>query len=436
MAGSTDKTIRKLVALSRAEGRRVEGGHPEADGLRVRAKADESGDGFAARWVWYGPRSEDGKRRMYDLGAFPAVSPKEAAAQLQSIRADLERRSRGLPSAAAVAENMTLRQLLARFAWSELRQRRQAREPLRALKRTLLDACGNIEARSLRSEDVIEVVERIKREHKHTQARKVFALIKQMCTFGTLPTVRAFDRSPVEGLTERVFRFRRPERRDRLTKDELAELWRVLHGKPRDPRAETSNLALLVLLATARRTGELVYARWTDVDLDAAIWRVPKENRKATRSLEDRMPDTDSVHLPPQAVKALRRLRALAPSSPWVLASQRDSESGHIGEQTLSRALRDMKLQGILHLDGHGATPHAFRHAFKATAHENARAWKVSGVALEVALGHVLPGIFGTYTLSDFDEERARALDRWCDYLDGIAGLTAAGVVNLDAARG
>jgi integrase len=439
MAGIFDKTIRSLVDDSRAKGRRIEAGHPEAEGLRVRVKADASGDGFTARWVWYAPRSADGKRKMHDLGAAYvdgkiAISAKEAGAQLATLRADLERTDRGLPTASQRdAKPMTLRGLLARFAWRELRRRREALAPLRVLKRSMLDILGDVDTRAIRQEDVIEVVERLQRAHRDAQAKKVLALVRQMGAFGQLPTVRAFPVSPAENLTERMFRFRRPERRDRLTPEELATLWRVLHDKPRDPRAETSNLALIVLLGTGRRTGELVQAKWSAIDLAAGIWRVPRENRKATKEIEARMPETDHVHLAPQVVRALHRLRALAPSSPWILASSRGSRSGHIGETTLARALRDMQLRGLVTLSGHGASPHAFRHTFKSTVED--QGW-ADVVAVELALGHVLPGILGTYGRATYATQRAAALDRWNAYLDGLAGIGDPNVVNLDAARG
>jgi integrase len=443
MPAIPDARIRELVREARGEGKPIERPHGnEAPGLRVRVRAEPEGDGYNASWVWWGPRV-DGKRKLHVLGTYPAVSAKEAAGRLADLKLDNERAKAGLPSAEprsrVEARRMTLRQLLARFAWRELRERRQALAPTRVLKRNVLEVLdpgakpgSRVEVRALHEEDVINVIQRLQQEHRDPQAKKVFALVKQMLAFAALPTVRAIERSPAENLTERVFRFRKSKRRGQLTPPELADLWRLFHGKTRDPRAETSQLALLILLGTARRTGELVQARWENVDLANAEWRVPRENRKATRELEDRMPTADVVHLPPQVARAFQRLRALAPMSPWVLATPKDSKSGHLGETTLARALADLRKAGLVKLSTYGATPHSFRHAFKSMAQE--KHW-ASVVALELCLGHVLPGIFGTYTLSECHGERAAALDRWCDYLDGLAGFTQAGVVNLDAHR-
>lgn len=144
------------------------------------------------------------------------------------------------------------------------------------------------------------------------------------------------------------------------------------------------------------------------------------------------MPETDRVGLPPQVLHAFERLQGRTAGNPWVLGTPKKSKTGHIGETTLARALSDLRRQGVVKLTARLASPHAFRHAFKATATE--KRW-ASTVALELALGHLLPGIFGTYTLAECDEERAKALTRWCSYLDALAGFGAERVVNLDTAR-
>jgi integrase len=420
MAG-TDKTIRQLLAKSRAQGTRIEGPHPAAEGLRLRVNAASG----AVSWIWFGPRDASGKRRLHVLGASPAVGALEAAERLARLKVQYQRRLAGLPAQVGRPQpvHLTLRQLLARFAWLELRHRRVRREPIRNLRRHFIDVVGDVEVRALEPDDVVRVLERLLKQNKPAQARKVFALAKQLLRYAAGPRVRAIAVSPAQNLSLTDFKIRPAPRRRRLGPDEMGALWRLLHGAPRDPRAETSQLALLVLLGTARRTGELVKAKKRDFDLDAGVWWIPPENRKMTRRAEQRA-STDVVRLPAQVVRALVRLFELHPSSPWALGSPRDSSSGHIGDTTLSRALRD--LQRLGHVRLHGRTsPHFFRHAFRSTVEE--RRW-ASVTAAELALGHVLPGILAIYNVGTFDEERSTALQRWCDYLDGVA--------NIDVTRG
>src|SRR6266511_4113247 len=82
MAQSSDRTVQRILAESKAAGARVERAHPAADGLRVRANAATG----AVSWVWYAPRSADGKRPVHVLGTWPAMTAKEAAEALEAKR--------------------------------------------------------------------------------------------------------------------------------------------------------------------------------------------------------------------------------------------------------------------------------------------------------------------------------------------------------------
>jgi hypothetical protein len=77
-------------------------------------------------------------------------------------------------------------------------------------------------------------------------------------------------------------------------------------------------------------------------------------------------------------------------------------------------------------------TLHDMRKPLRSTIQE--KGWANKAVA-EAILGHSTPGIEGIYNMAQFTGLQGKALQRWCDYLDALAGKTAAGVVNLDAAR-
>jgi len=70
--------------------------------------------------------------------------------------------------------------------------------------------------------------------------------------------------------------------------------------------------AILVLLATLARVGELCKAEWQHLDLDAGTWRIPEENSKNSVARQ--------IHLSPFAVRQFRRLAKFAEvGNPYVL---------------------------------------------------------------------------------------------------------------------
>src|SRR5262245_29994381 len=77
--------------------------------------------------------------------------------------------------------------------------------------------------------------------------------------------------------------------RDRvLSRDELRELWAALHqteakdstGKALPRLSETLNDALIVMLLTAQRCGEVCRMQWREVDLATGWWTIPADVSK------------------------------------------------------------------------------------------------------------------------------------------------------------
>jgi integrase len=78
----------------------------------------------------------------------------------------------------------------------------------------------------------------------------------------------------------------------------------------------TTRLALEFLILTATRSGETLKARWSEIDLDNALWVIPKE-----RMMKSRKPHT--VPLSPRCLEILREAHALNPDSDLVFEAQK-----------------------------------------------------------------------------------------------------------------
>jgi integrase len=64
------------------------------------------------------------------------------------------------------------------------------------------------------------------------------------------------------------------------------------------------------LILTAARTGEVLEAKWSEIDLDQAAWTIPADRMKAGR--EHRVP------LAPRCIELLERAKVLAAGSDFV----------------------------------------------------------------------------------------------------------------------
>lgn len=153
--------------------------------------------------------------------------------------------------------------------------------------------------------------------------------------------------------------------------------------------------ALEFAILTAGRSAEIRGALWSEVDLDAGVWTVPKERMKAGRE-----------HRVPLSSAALALLKAMPDVGNHIFPGQR-------GDAPLS----DMSLTAVLRrMDRGDITVHGFRSTF--------RDWCAESVGnsfprevCEHALAHRLPDkVEAAYRRGDLIEKRKVLMQVWADY--------------------
>lgn len=165
-------------------------------------------------------------------------------------------------------------------------------------------------------------------------------------------------------------------------------------------RAAVAALALEFAILTAARSGEVIGARWSEVDLAKAVWTIPAERMKAAK--EHRVP------LSPPAVAILESLEPLG--GHWLFPG---AAGGKLSGMAMAMLMRRMKVD---------ATVHGFRSGFRDWAAE------CTGYAHEVAemaLAHSIENkVERAYRRGDLFDKRRRLMDDWATFCasDGAAG--------------
>jgi integrase len=154
--------------------------------------------------------------------------------------------------------------------------------------------------------------------------------------------------------------------------------------------------ALEFTILTAARTGEVMGARWPEIDLDGAVWTVPDSRMKAGR--EHRVP------LSPSAIALLVELPRVK-SNDFVFPGSRAKQP--LSNMAMLQLLRGMKPKTEL-------TVHGFRSSFRDWAGEcTIHAREV----IETALAHVIADkTEAAYRRGDALEKRRRLMTDWCSY--------------------
>ena len=166
--------------------------------------------------------------------------------------------------------------------------------------------------------------------------------------------------------------------------------------------------ALKLAPLTFVRPGELRRAEWSEIDLDAAEWRIPAAKMK--------MREAHTVPLSRQAVAILRELHPLTGRGQYVFSGARSADRP-MSENTVNAALRR------LGYDKDTMTGHGFRSLASTILHE--QGWPSD--IIERQLAHAERNkIKAAYNRAQHLPERRRMMQAWADYLDG---LRAGGVV-------
>lgn len=165
------------------------------------------------------------------------------------------------------------------------------------------------------------------------------------------------------------------------------------------------NITVKLLLMLAVRKSELIGARKSEFDLEAALWHLPADRNKTESAI--------TIPLPHQAVEALETLHRLSESSDWLLPARKaqDRMLPHIHENTLNVALAKVK--------PNMSTVEAFCiHDFRRTARTHLAALDIPSHIAERCLNHKIKGIEGIYNRHDYLDERREALRLWANLLE------------------
>jgi len=180
---------------------------------------------------------------------------------------------------------------------------------------------------------------------------------------------------------------------------EVAQLLRALHGYRGHPVVEAAlKLAPLVFV----RPGELRAAEWTEIDLDAAEWRIAAHRMK--------MRQQHLVPLADQAVAILRDIRPLTGRGRYVFPSPRSAERP-LSDNAITAALRRMGYSGD-QMSWHG---------FRAMASTLLNETGYPPDVIELQLAHQERNeVRAAYNRAQRLDERRKMMQSWADYLDGL----------------
>ena len=340
---------------------------------------------------WVQRLTVDGKRRDLGLGGYPYVGLAEARAAAFSNR-QFARRG-GDPTAALQRSRVpTFRTACERVDAAATWKGQGPEDRRRALARY----CGSILDRRLdqiRRADVIAILAPLMAE-KRAMGSKLHGWIRGALAWGMAREHIEFN--VAEGIGAALPAARKGKKHHPALP--YAEVGAALEAIAACTATDALKICLRFIILTAVRSGEARGATWSEIDVQAAEWRIPAERMKAGR--EHRVP------LSPAAMDTLERARSLHSPAGWCFpAPSRASRQMHA--TTLAYVVR--------RLYGDRCTVHGFRSSFRDWASEQT---SVPHAVAEAALAHqVGSAVERSYARSDLFDKRRGLMDRWAEYV-------------------
>ena len=373
-------------------------------GLRLRV--EPSG---RKSFVWY--YQDHGKNRVLTLGRYgkgeDRLTLKQARKALEKAK---EKRTDGVTVAPAADIPKDVEELAERFYTQRILPHRKRPDTVRQiLDHDIIPVLGKRKLRSLTAPIVAEMIEGVVNRGAQTHAGSVLSITKQMFKFAE--SRGYIERSPAYSLDRKDLGVVDNIRDRHLDSDEIKALWQALDKAPR--MSAQVRIGLKILMLTGVRTGELLKARWEQIDFNKGEWFIPEENSKTTAWIVPLVP----------AVRALfHELKEIAEDveedeepSPWVMAGRTD---GPITDKVLGRAMRRLfelkDKNGDPVLDIPKCRPHDFRRTLRTHLEDLGIEPHIS----EKCLNHSLGRIERTYNRNTLLTQRREALQRWADHVD------------------
>ncbi|MBR1069151.1 phage integrase central domain-containing protein [Bradyrhizobium liaoningense] len=401
MGGATGIRTRKKhpdKALSVLGIRAIEKPGRYADGNGLYLKVDVSG---AKRWELR--TVVRGKRCDIGLGGLKAVSLAEAREQARKYRAmarndedplaEKRRARKVVPTFRVAAE--TVHEEHAK-AWKNAKH---ADQWINTLKTYAYPALGDRRVDQIDTPEILKALSPIWLTKQET-ARRVRQRIGTVLDWAKAAGFRSGN-NPVEEISKAL-----PRQSDRkghhaaLPYVEVPTFVQHLRGED----ATIPDLAFEFLILTAARTGEVLEAKWDEIDLEQAAWTIPAARMKAGR--EHRVP------LAPRCIELLNQVKLFAAGSGFVFP-------GRSGKKPMSNMALLMSMRRM----NSAYTVHGFRSAFRDWASERTN---FAREICEAALAHIVKDkTEAAYRRGDLFEKRRELMATWAAFVGGhVASIT------------
>lgn len=393
----SDKTCQKIVKDAQEQNKTIK----KADGHGLYLCAQPNGSAY-----WRYKYRFMGKEKLLSLGIYPETTLAEARekhriAHKQVYNKIDPSKARQDEARNAQIDAANTYEVIAR-EWHqhnlEKWSRNHADTVMRRLELYMFPAIGKLPIRDITAPILLTALRGIEKRKAFEVARRSLQMSSQIFRYAIV-TGRA-DRDIAVDLRGALKPFQRTNYAAMEIKD-LPDFIRRLDRNEARLFPQT-RLAVELMMLTFVRTSELIKAKWSEIDLDEAVWIIPAARMKMRKE--------HIVPLSTQSIAILCQLKEINPNRDYIFPSQKNPRS-HMSNNTILMALGRMGYRGI-------HTGHGFRALAMSTIKERLH---YRHEVVDRQLAHA-PGnqVDKAYDRAKFLDQRKVMMQDWANYLDSL----------------
>jgi integrase len=415
----------KALTAKQVENESVPGYHADGPNTGLYLQVTPNDSGFTRSWVYRYTSPTTRKRRELGLGPAKVRKLNDARSLSAELRLRVlngidpkdERdrvRFEGIAARAhQISFDEAVKQCIAAKSaeWKNIKHGQQWRNTLTTYASPLL---GRVPVESITIELVHKVLEPIwiTKTETATRVRQRIETVLDWCKArgyckGDNP---ASLKGGLGELLPKSQKIKRVEHHAALPYQRANEFVKALRAK-----SSLTSLALEFMLLTACRTGEVVGAKWEEIDLTSNIWTIPPERMKA--GVQHRVP------LSTRAIQIINLMKTQAHNE-YLFPSYSVAKNTHMSSGSCLVAMKKMD-------SFKGYTPHGLRSTFRDWASETTN---FANETLELALAHTIANkAEAAYRRQDQLDKRSKLMQQWQRHVE--SAVTDGAVINIAMAR-
>jgi integrase len=353
--------------------------------------------------LWRWAYKHEGKEKLMSFGKYPAVSLALArerhadARKLLAIGLDPMAQRKATKTAEKIAAENSFQTIAGLWFehWRAEKSLQHVDATRRRMEANILPLLGARSISEIEAPELVAMVKAIEARGAADLAKRALENTGQIFRFaiahGFAKRNPASEFRPADVL--------KPTHKTNLARIDAKELPRLLRAIEVYQGTQVTRLAMKLMAMTFVRTSELIGAKWSEFDMEAARWDIPAERMK--------MRDAHIVPLATQAIELLEMLRTLTGSTEWLFPGDR-VVTKPMSNNTILQALRRMGYQGRM-------TGHGFRGLASTILHEQG----YDHEHIELQLAHApRNAVSAAYNHALNLEPRAKMMQDWADYLE------------------